>query len=198
MEPQTSFWANPENNSLKVILIVILVAVAGFFAFKYMQKDSLSGKGAVISYHFGTEKRCTILRGDGTLEGGNWNTAGGCCDGDKGGACVKSGASVLRCDPASVIDVGGRMQCNPESKATLVDAEGNPVATEQGDLVFSQLNEGNTCTLTISNAVNLDQSITVAGMLAADGEDCIPNAKQDNQISQGMADAMNGGVSVKE
>ena len=47
-QPKTSFWANPENNSLKVILLVAVIAVAGFFVYRYMQTGSLGGKGQVV------------------------------------------------------------------------------------------------------------------------------------------------------
>ena len=44
-----SFWNNPENNSLKTIIIVVVIAVLGYFVYTYMQKDSLSGEGRVIN-----------------------------------------------------------------------------------------------------------------------------------------------------
>ena len=44
-----SFWNNPENNSLKVILLVIVLGIAGYFVYTYMQNNSLSGRGAVIN-----------------------------------------------------------------------------------------------------------------------------------------------------
>lgn len=43
-----SFWKNPENNSLKVIIIVVIIAIAGAFAYKAMHKDALTEKGSVI------------------------------------------------------------------------------------------------------------------------------------------------------
>lgn len=44
-----NFWNNPENNSLKVIILVLVIAGAGYFAFQYMQNDSLGGSGRVIN-----------------------------------------------------------------------------------------------------------------------------------------------------
>lgn len=49
-----SFWNNPENNSLKVIIIVVVLALAGFFSYKYMHQNALSEKGTVIDMSTGT------------------------------------------------------------------------------------------------------------------------------------------------
>ncbi len=49
-----SFWNNPENNSLKTILIVLVIAALGFFVYKYMQTNSLGGEGRVINVRGGT------------------------------------------------------------------------------------------------------------------------------------------------
>ena len=39
---------NPDTDAFKVIFIIIVVAVAGFFAYRYMHQNSLAGKGQVI------------------------------------------------------------------------------------------------------------------------------------------------------
>ena len=44
-----NFWNNPENDSLKIILFVIAIALAGFFVFKYMQSGSVGNTGRVIN-----------------------------------------------------------------------------------------------------------------------------------------------------
>ena len=44
-----SFFNNPENNSIKVIILVVLVAIAGYFVYKNMQSSSLGGQGRVIN-----------------------------------------------------------------------------------------------------------------------------------------------------
>lgn len=49
-----SFWNNPENNSLKTIIILVIVAALGFFVYKYMQSNSLGGEGRVINVRGGT------------------------------------------------------------------------------------------------------------------------------------------------
>lgn len=43
-----SFWNNPENNSTKVLLLVLLVAIAGYFVYKNMQTGG-GGEGRVIN-----------------------------------------------------------------------------------------------------------------------------------------------------
>ena len=43
-----SLWNNPQNDSLKVVLLVIVVIVAGYFIFKSMQSNSLQSTGRVI------------------------------------------------------------------------------------------------------------------------------------------------------
>ena len=44
-----NFFNNPEYNSIKILLVVIVVAAAGYFAFTYMHGDTLGGKGQVIT-----------------------------------------------------------------------------------------------------------------------------------------------------
>ena len=44
-----NFFNNPEYNSIKILLVVILVAGAGYFAFNYMNGNALGGKGQVIA-----------------------------------------------------------------------------------------------------------------------------------------------------
>ncbi len=43
-----NFWTNPETAPVKAILLVAVLAVAGFFVFTYLHKNPLSGKGTVI------------------------------------------------------------------------------------------------------------------------------------------------------
>ncbi len=42
------FWSNPENNSLKTILIVALIVGLGYFVYQSVQSVPLGGKGSVI------------------------------------------------------------------------------------------------------------------------------------------------------
>ena len=52
-----NFWSNPENDSLKTIIIIIVIAIAGFFAFTYFHKNALENAGRVVSTKSqGTEK----------------------------------------------------------------------------------------------------------------------------------------------
>jgi hypothetical protein len=44
-----SFWNNPEKNSLKMLMLVVVVAGAGLFVYKNMQSSALGGEGKVIS-----------------------------------------------------------------------------------------------------------------------------------------------------
>ena len=44
-----SFWNNPENNSVKVLVIVIVIAVIGLFVFDFMHKGTPGDTGRVIS-----------------------------------------------------------------------------------------------------------------------------------------------------
>ena len=43
------FWNNPENNSIKVLVLVAVIAVAGYFAYSNVQGDPLKNTGAVTS-----------------------------------------------------------------------------------------------------------------------------------------------------
>ncbi len=43
-----SFWNNPENNSLKTIMIIAIVVILGFFAYKYVHQSALGNQGKVI------------------------------------------------------------------------------------------------------------------------------------------------------
>ena len=42
-----SFWNNPENNSIKIVLLIIIVAIAGYFVYKNMQTNG-GDQGRVI------------------------------------------------------------------------------------------------------------------------------------------------------
>lgn len=44
-----NFWTNPENTPIKVLLGVLVVGIAGYFAFTYMHGNALEGKGSVLS-----------------------------------------------------------------------------------------------------------------------------------------------------
>ncbi len=41
-----NFWNNPENNPLKVLIVVVIVALAGYFIFHHMNAGN---KGSVLS-----------------------------------------------------------------------------------------------------------------------------------------------------
>jgi hypothetical protein len=43
-----NFWKNPENNSIKIVLLVVVLALAGFFVYKYVQTNSLRNTGQVV------------------------------------------------------------------------------------------------------------------------------------------------------
>lgn len=43
-----NFWKNPENNPLKIIIVVAIIGALGYFAYTNMQDDSLSGTGKVV------------------------------------------------------------------------------------------------------------------------------------------------------
>lgn len=43
-----NFWNNPENQPIKIIGLVVVLVIVGFFAFKYMHLNGLGGKGQVI------------------------------------------------------------------------------------------------------------------------------------------------------
>ncbi len=44
-----NFWNNPENDSLKAIIIVVVLVLAGFFTYKYLHLNSLDNSGKVIN-----------------------------------------------------------------------------------------------------------------------------------------------------
>lgn len=43
-----NFWNNPENNSIKITVLVIVIVIAGFFIYQHFHGDALSGTGKVI------------------------------------------------------------------------------------------------------------------------------------------------------
>jgi predicted negative regulator of RcsB-dependent stress response len=44
------FWENPENNPLKITLLIVIIATAGFFIFQNAQKNSLKNAGLVLHH----------------------------------------------------------------------------------------------------------------------------------------------------
>jgi hypothetical protein len=48
-----SFWNNPENNAVKTLFYVLLVAIAGYFAYTYVHNNALENTGAVGSVKVG-------------------------------------------------------------------------------------------------------------------------------------------------
>lgn len=50
-----NFWKNPENNSLKLILVVIVIAVLGYFAYSNFHENGLEGTGKVVQKKRKTE-----------------------------------------------------------------------------------------------------------------------------------------------
>ena len=118
-----SFWNNPENNSLKVILLVIVVAIAGFFVYKNIQGGALDGAGRVIRpssiIPSTTSGVFQVIRDGATgchLDGpggpaddepeeGTWNSEGGCCE--LSTACVRAG-------------VGQRIVCTDTSNKPII------------------------------------------------------------------------------
>lgn len=42
-----NFWRNPENNPIKIVLLVIIIAVTGYFVFRYSHKNPLDSRGLV-------------------------------------------------------------------------------------------------------------------------------------------------------
>ena len=48
-----NFWKNSENDSVKVLLFVILVAFLAFFAYEHVHQSSLSNTGQIIESQFG-------------------------------------------------------------------------------------------------------------------------------------------------
>lgn len=42
----SSWWGKPENNGIKVILLIIIIAVAGYFIYQNQHKNALSNTGA--------------------------------------------------------------------------------------------------------------------------------------------------------
>lgn len=42
------FWNNPENNPIKIILLVAIIAIAGFFVYQSSHRNALTGKGLVF------------------------------------------------------------------------------------------------------------------------------------------------------
>ena len=65
-----SFWKNPQYSAVRVLIIVVLVIVAGYFAYKY-ENTSKQLKGQVISQ--------TMVVGTTTTAGEVKSGAGGIC-----------------------------------------------------------------------------------------------------------------------
>ncbi len=70
-----SFFNNPENNSVKVLLIIILIAIAGLFVFDYMHTNALENAGRVVTKTTGNKGNgCNVPGCAGySTTGGNGN-----------------------------------------------------------------------------------------------------------------------------
>ncbi|MEI8130686.1 MAG: hypothetical protein WCG55_04255 [bacterium] len=44
-----NFWNNPEHDSLKTIIMVVVVVLAGFFVYKYLHVNGLDNSGRVVN-----------------------------------------------------------------------------------------------------------------------------------------------------
>jgi len=67
-----SFWNNPENNSLKVLLLVILAGIAGYFISGAVHRNSLSSTGSVgiLTTGSGSSASASAMRTSGACTGG--------------------------------------------------------------------------------------------------------------------------------
>ena len=202
MEPKsTSFWSNPENNSLKMLIIVAVVVLAGFFVYKAMNNGGNTGRVVNV----GNDSSLTDSEGAPVVaQQGSLIFS----ETSEGNNCTMTVTNALNFDQS--ITVSGMLaadgDCTPNAKQDnptsqgMVDAmnAGVVVNTDpetQAGYIFSQTVSGNMCTLTITNNLNRNQSITVAGTVK--GEDCVPNSKQANAISQGMVNLMKGETPVQ-
>ncbi len=65
-----NFWNNPENNSLKMVIVLIIVAFAGSFIYYNMHEGALEGTGQVARKGADIQKKNTDPRSWKCLDGG--------------------------------------------------------------------------------------------------------------------------------
>ena len=178
---------------MKVLLVVIVVGVAGYFVVQSMHTNP-GNKGQVINTASNAQNVATTVGAQGTMTQ---------TEQTDGTTCTITFANSA--NPAQSITVAGTAgaeeACVPNAKQANSVAQGMAAAmqadtaaakaSQGGNLVFAEQTTVSTCTITVSSATNSSQSIAVAGT-AANGV-CTPNAKQANAVSQGMAQAMMSG-----
>ena len=99
-----NFWKNPENDSLKIILLVAVIALAGFFIYKNMQHSALGGKGLVLSPTTSWYKLTT------ELGSGHWEAV----------ASSASGAKLVAGDAGTYFTSTGPLRTSIDGGATWV------------------------------------------------------------------------------
>ncbi len=191
-----SFWNNPENNSIKVILLVVLLAGVGYFVYHDINKGN---KGQVYNPSQAQTVATTTTAAQNAVPSGGLmfseTTSGKTC----------SVTVTNYANQKESITVAGTLAADGDCKPNVTQASSAAkamaaamgsmsvqtavAATSKPGLMFSETTSGNTCSLTVTNAANAKESITVSGTLAADG-DCTPNVTQASSAAQEMASAM--------
>lgn len=101
-----SFFNDPKNNGIKVLMIVIVLAIAAFFVYTYMHDNALLGTGQVASLN-GRGGTGASLNGTGSTGGTSaTTTTGGTNPGTTGTTTSKgstTGVTDPRCDQSTVV-----------------------------------------------------------------------------------------------
>ncbi len=71
-----SFWKDPQYSSMRVLIIVILIAIAGFFVYKY--EHVMGGNTGQVVVTPGDFNSCAVYT-NGDWTGSGTITSSGCC-----------------------------------------------------------------------------------------------------------------------
>ena len=185
-----SFWNNPENSSLRVLLLVIVVAALGSFTYYEMhqnggEKGQVASSTATQTHSKGGLNFMVTKVSATTCAEKVWSdfnprefvTLAGTYDAN--GDCVEN---VKQADPIAQGMVDAMNASQPATTATQ--------AVPPGGLNFMVTKvSATTCTEKVWSDLNPKEFITLAGTYDASGT-CVENAKQANPTAQGMANAI--------
>jgi len=111
-----SFLNNPENNSVKVIVLIIIIAIAGYFVYNQMHTSSLENVGKVISTGSGSVPTGTTATpgvpgagnpGAGTGKGGTGGVDPVCNTGTTGSVLLSAAATAGPSPTSVTTSTGG-------------------------------------------------------------------------------------------
>ena len=199
-----NFWNNPKYRAARVVLLVIVVIGAGYFAVNSRHLTS-GNAGQVID----TAAMQSTASQNGAASA---STGSGLvfAETTSGKACTITVTNAANTSQSIAIAgaISGNGDCRPNGSQSTPAAQSMAAAMGAGasvaspavatgtGLTFLEKTTGSTCTMTVTNAANTAQAVTIAGTIKG-SNDCVANSQQSSPAAQALAASMAGGASVQ-